>query len=167
MKHVVTLFILALALMGCRPVDERYRAEARHMITENQAECVLLTADYGEMIPERGRGVAPLLHLYDAHKEKMPQGSIVDKVIGRAAAFIAINGKVRYVHGELMSEDAVALLQKHNIETSYTKLVPRILNRKLDGLCPLEQAVEGIDDPTQALDAIRLKLEALKQAQGN
>lgn len=77
-------------------------------------------------------------------------------------AAIAICGKVRHVHGELMSEDAVEFLNNNSITTSYTTLVHRILNRKRDGLCPLEQSVEGIEDAANALEALRKRIETLQ-----
>ena len=61
-----------------------------------------------------------------------------------------------------MSEDAVEFLKENGITASSTLLVPRILNRKRDGLCPLEKSVEGIRDPEKALTALRAKVEALK-----
>ena len=92
----------------------------------------------------------------------MKDAVLVDKVIGRAAACIAICGKVKHVHGEVMSEDAVIFLQENGISVSANLLVSRILNRNRDGLCPLEKSVEGIRDPEKALAALRAKIEVLK-----
>ena len=135
--------------------------EAKEMIRDGKAECVLVKNDtiYRQ---ERGHGVSPLLVMYDEHKEAMLGATVVDKVIGRAAAAIAICGKVKHVHGELMSEDAVEFLNDNGITTSYTKLVHRILNRKMDGLCPLEQSVEGITDAANALVSLRKRIATLQ-----
>ena len=136
-------------------------SEASAMIREGKAECVLVRE--GKIVyVERGRGVSPLLNVYDQHRDEMKGAIVVDKVIGRAAACIAICGKVTHVHGEVMSEDAVEFLKENGITASSTLLVPRILNRKRDGLCPLEKSVEGITDPEKALTALRTKIEALK-----
>lgn len=136
--------------------------EAKKLIQDGMAECVLIKNDtiYGQ---ERGRGVSPLLVMYDEHRDAMIGGTLVDKVIGRAAAAIAICGKVKHVHGELMSEDAVEFLNNNGITTSYTTLVHRILNRKRDGLCPLEQSVEGIDDSASALVFLRKRIESMQK----
>ena len=64
--------------------------------------------------------------------------------------------------GEVMSEDAVKFLHAHNITTSGTLLVPRILNRKRNGLCPLEQSVAGIDDPAKALVSLKQRIATLR-----
>lgn len=136
--------------------------EAKKLIQDGKAECVLIQNDtiYGQ---ERGHGVSPLLVMYDEHREAMRGATLVDKVIGRAAATIAICGKVKHVHGELMSEDAVEFLKDNGITSSYTTLVHRILNRKKDGLCPLEQSVKGINNPDSALVALRKRIATLSK----
>ena len=87
---------------------------------------------------------------------------VVDKVIGRAAAFIAIKGGACGVHGELLSAEARELLQKHGIPVTGGRTVPQILNRKLDGLCPLEASVQGIENPAAALRALRGRVSELQ-----
>lgn len=130
---------------------------ARRLILDGKAECVLVKKD-GSMIVRRGGGVSPLMEIYDLHREEMAGGIIVDKVIGRAAAAITIRGKVTDVYGEIMSEDAVEFLNDNGVRPSWTKLVPRILNQKRDGRCPLELSVDGIDDPEAALKALKAKI---------
>lgn len=141
----------------CCPNAEK---EAVALIREGKAECVLLKE--GRIIhTEKGRGVSPLLRLYENHPSKMQGSRIVDKVIGRAAGMIAILGKAESVHGEVMSKDAVLLLKKHGIKTSHTLLVERILNRTRNGLCPLEKSVQGIEDPQKALVSMKKTIQKL------
>lgn len=137
--------------------------DASHLIQEGKAECVLIK-DSTVFAQERGHGVSPLLTVYENHKSDMENATIVDKVIGRAAAAIAICGKVKHVHGEIMSEDAVEFLHNNGITTSYTTLVHRILNRNKDGLCPLEKSVENIEDPELALSALKKRIEEMQNA---
>ena len=132
-------------------------ADAKKQIREGKAECVLIRNGSIARV-ERGRGVSPLLRLYDREKTLMQGAVIVDKVIGRAAAAIAISGKASFVHARIMSEDAQRFLQEHGIPASCELKVHRILNRRRNGLCPLEQSVQGIDDPEQALSAMRRKI---------
>ena len=138
---------------------------AKMLIRTGKAECVLLKHGKISRI-ERGRGVSPLLRLYDRDPEAMRGGIIVDKVIGRAAAAIAINGGAEFVHGELMSEDARHFLKENGIASSCVLNVHRILNRKRNGLCPLEQSVSGIDNPSKALAALRKRIAELMKNAG-
>lgn len=160
MKNLTTiLFSLALLLSlgACKTVCNSSVNEAIELIRSGQSECVLIMDG---KITDRfsGHGVSPLLEMYDEHGGNMKNGTIVDKVIGRAAASIVICSGATYVHGEIMSEDALEYLHQHGVKTSCTLLVPRILNQTRDDLCPLEKSVEGIDDPEKALAALRAKI---------
>lgn len=100
-----------------------------------------------------GRGIMPLMKLLD--DGKLNRGLVVDKVIGRAAAAICIVGRVRRVHGLLMSADAKLMLEERGILTSAEKVVPEILNRELNGSCPLEQRVATENDPVKMVGELR------------
>ena len=152
----VLLLITLLMVCGFSIAAQDAVDEAKKLIKDGKVECAIVNGNK-IVAQERGHGVSPLLVIYDAHRQAMRGATVVDKVIGRAAAMIAISGKVAHVHGELMSEDAV-----DDITSSYTKLVPRILNKKMDGLCPLEQSVLGITDPSEALKALRAKIASFK-----
>ena len=157
------VLLLSLFITGCCTCSERQNIEeARKLITNKEADCVLVKN--GTIIAnEKGHGLSPLLTVYETYGDQMNGAIVVDKVVGRAAAAIAINGNVRHVHGELMSEDAIEFLKEHGIPSSYTKLVPRILNQQLDGLCPLEMSVEGITDPAEALIALKEKIASMQK----
>ena len=153
-------------LPGCavhdRKSHESSMEQARDLVVSGKAECVLIRN--GKIVyQQKGRGVSPLLALYKKQKSAMKDGVVVDKIIGRAAAAIAICGKVRHVHGEVMSEDAIEYLKEHKITSSSTLTVKRILNRKRNGLCPLEQSVQGINDPQKALRALEQKIRFMQK----
>lgn len=158
----LTLFLTMLATAGAAYAAETDPVEtARKLIVEGKAECVVIRG--GRLFRENGRGVSPLLEFHDHREPGFLKGAtVVDKVIGRAAAMIILSGGATRVHGELMSEDAKALLESKGITVSYGTLVPRILNADKSDLCPLEKSVAGIDDPEQALTALRKRIEELK-----
>ena len=163
MKHFLLATMAMLTLAGCcTATDKSAVAEARKLITEGKAECVVVR-DGRIAAAERGRGVSPLLNLHTAKPEVLRGSIVVDKVIGRAAGFIIISGGAKAAHGELISEDAIVLLKKHGIAASGTKIVPRILNRRMDGLCPLEDSVLGREDPADAMAALRRRVTELQK----
>ncbi len=159
MKKLFLLLSVSLFLTGC---NTAFR-DARQMILDGEADCVIL--NHGKIIHHRkGRGISPLMMIYRGCQHGILEDStIVDKVIGRAAAAIAINGKAKHVHGEVMSEDAAQFLKRHGITASHTLLVPKILNRKRDGLCPMEQTVQGIEDPEKAFEALKHKISSFRK----
>lgn len=163
MKKLLLLTVAALVSGGCCRYSHPEYAfnEAVKMVHENRAECVVVK-DNAILAVERGRGVSPLLKLYDTKKELMAGATVVDKVIGRAAAFIVIKGKAKAVYGKIMSEDAKELLAQYDIKATHDLLVPRILNRKRDGLCPLEDSVKDAKDADSALKSMRKRIIELR-----
>ncbi len=167
MNKIKTVLISAVSLLTMvsfaeiTEADQRLIDKAKAQIVEGKSKCILISN--GELIDYGSKnGLSPLLTMYDTTDAAlMKDGIIVDKVIGKAAASIAVLAKVRHVHGETMSEDGKEYLEKHNISTSATLMVPKILNRTRDGLCPLEASVQGIDKAEDALAAIRKKIAEL------
>ena len=160
--------VLCLSLLcGCastRMPEKRIYEDAIEQINSDKASCLLIVKN--EILGwDLGRGLSPLLNLYDQSNNKFKDGIIVDKVIGRAAAFIVVKGEAKKCYGKIMSEDAKKLLEENGITAEYGLLVPKILNRKKDGLCPLEQSVLKIkdDEVDQALVAIRQRLIYLRK----
>ena len=121
----------------------------------------LLLYNETEIITERARGVAPLLSLLESGKDCTGLFA-VDKVVGKAAAFLYILLGIRRVFALTVSESALALLQGYGIAVGYEVCVPRIKNREGTGFCPMEQATRDITDPKDAPRAIKNALEQLK-----
>ena len=105
---------------------------------------------------ERGRGIMPIMKLLS--DDKLAHALVVDKVVGRAAAAICIVGKAKKVHAMMMSAEAASLLKAHGVEASADKTVPKILNRDLTDSCPMEQTIDGIEDPAEMVKALRERL---------
>ncbi len=121
----------------------------------------LVVAKNGVIVSQKeGRGIAPILNAAEAGDLK---GAIVaDKVIGCAAAAIAIVGGAIEVRTPLAAEGAKALLDSRGIRLVAEKTVPTILNRAGTGSCPMEAAVKGCDDPEQMVSKIKETLERIK-----
>ena len=92
-KYFIFSIFLCLCLLFSACCTGRKGTEydkAKQLIREGKAECVLLRE--GKILHlEKGRGVSPLLAMSKKYDREMAGGEIVDKVIGRAAAAIAIN----------------------------------------------------------------------------
>ena len=69
--------------------------------------------------------------------------------------------EVKEVYAHVMSEGAVDVLSKYGIRFGYAVSAKEIINRQGNGICPMEQAVKGIDIPEQALEAVRGKCRKL------
>ena len=67
---------------------------------------------------------------------------------------------IKALYAGVISTPALAVLEGLPVE--YTTEVPAIQNRTQTGLCPMETAIWGIDDPEEALPAIERALAQLK-----
>lgn len=142
---------------GCSTLDK-----AKNMIATEVESCMLLKK--GKIIyAVKDRGVDPLLNAYDHNRELMEDAFLVDKIIGKAAAMIAICGGVTSVYGEVMSVSAKEYLKEHGVAVSYGRCVEVISNRTGNGICPIEKSVMEIDDPLEGYHAIVKRLDSLKQ----
>ncbi len=134
--------------------------KAKELLVENDYTCVVIKDDAVFVSSERG--VKPLLQWYEA-KTDLEAGFAVDKVIGKAAAYIYVLLKIKEVYAYVISRPAYEVFQKYNIAISYDCMVDAIVNRTKTGFCPMETAVIGIDNPEAALEAIKLCLKSLKE----
>ena len=107
------------------------------------------------------RGVKPLLELATATPDFLEGASVADKVTGAASAFILVQGKVKELYTDVISQRAAEILEEHGIPYTAPTTVGGIVNRQGNGNCPMESAVKDINDPQKAIRAISDKLTEL------
>lgn len=148
---------------GEAKADDETLSHAKQMITEEKASCVIIknnTIVHSAI----GNGVKPLIALYENNPEMLKGAFVVDKVIGKAAAMIAVLGGATKVYGVVMSKAAEEYLHHKKIPAKYGRCVDVISNRTGDGLCPLEKAVMDIDDPATAYQVLKDTIRKLTKA---
>lgn len=133
--------------------------KAKNALSDGNFTCVV--CDGFNEYTSTMRGVAPLLKWLD-EGINLQGFSAADKVVGKGAAYLYILLEVKEIYANVISRPALETLKKHNIPTSYAILTEAVKNRDNTGLCPIESAVMNIDNPHDALTAIRNKLELLK-----
>ena len=134
------------------PTDEEGLLAEMKTLVMSGVSCV--AAKDGVIVAqETGRGIMPIMKLLS--DGKLAHALVVDKVVGRAAAAICIVGKAKKVHAMMMSAEAASLLKAHGVEASADKTVAKILNRDLTDSCPMEQTVDGMEDPAEMVNALR------------
>ena len=100
------------------------------------------------------RGVTSLLDLIEKKEYNLSGFSAADKVIGRGAALLYAKMGIREVYGSIMSEKAKEIFELYSVPYYYDTLVSYIINRKGDGMCPVEKATENISDCEEAYSVI-------------
>lgn len=105
-------------------------------------------------------GIAPLMDFISETQSGALEAA--DKVVGKSAALLMLKMGAKHIYGEVMSEHARKVLDAANVEYSYGKLVPYIVNRRGDGMCPMEEAVLQTDNPETAFRLLKEKLKAMR-----
>ena len=138
--------------------NDRDLQQAKAVLTSRDYTCVLCRG--GEIRTANFRGVKPLVSWLESG-EDFSGYSAADKVVGRATAYLYQLLGVKSVYAQVMSESALAVLDRAGITASFEKLVPNIINRRGDGICPFEEAVLGIHTPEEAKAAIFAKMDEM------
>lgn len=123
--------------------------------------CFMAKLANGSVYKADGLGVKPILAKQRMNYEYFKDAIIVDKVIGKAAAMLLIDSGAKFIHGKMMSEYAIKILEKYKVKYSYDKKVDFIINRTNDGMCPLEASVQHVEDLEIAFDVIVKKVNEL------
>ena len=132
--------------------------KCREMLKSGEYTLVLFD---GKMVfTDTKRGVKPLLDLLDGNTD-LTGFSAADKVVGKAAAFLYVLLNVREIYADVISSNALSVLEEHQIPVVYGTLTDKIKNRAGTGFCPMETAVLGENSPEKALEKIREKAKEL------
>lgn len=131
---------------------------AAEYLKKNGCTCVLCKDE--TLYSSYGKGVKPLLDFIksDISFERF---SAADKVVGKAAALLYVLLGVKSVYADVLSERAKEVFEENDISVSFEKLVPNIQSKS--GICPMEQTVEQVSSPEEALSVIQNTLERLMQ----
>ncbi len=105
-----------------------------------------------------GGGVAPFVEAATTAGKSTVGSTLVDRVVGRAVALLALYFGVTRVHGLVMSRPAYQLLAEAGLRVTSEELVEHILRRDGNGICPMEEMAMAIDSPTKAWDVISERL---------
>ncbi|MBO7362245.1 MAG: DUF1893 domain-containing protein [Lachnospiraceae bacterium] len=112
---------------------------------------------HGEIIFDDGKGISPMMKFIAADRD-LRGYCAADLIVGKAAAMLFVKAGIAEVYGETMSEAGAEYLKSHGIPYSFGTFTDRIVNRKGDGICPMEQTVADISDPEEGYQALKQKI---------
>ena len=122
----------------------------------HQQECSLVVkAKTGEVTTYNKKGVRDLVWLLDHDTESLRGAVIADKVIGKAAAGLIVQGGVVEAYAEVMSRLALPLLDEAGIAYRYCQLVDHIVIPEGDNRCPLERIVSPARNASEVEHLLR------------
>jgi hypothetical protein len=91
----------------------------------------------------RKKGIASLLDYIDLFSPCTHEVTVFDRVVGNAAALLLKKACCRKIYAPVGSEYALETLNQLGIPNYFLEVVPCIVNRKGDGMCPFEKASIG------------------------
>lgn len=102
-----------------------------------------------------GRGISDLYGLLTEHPGWLRGASVADKIVGKGAAALLVLGGVRELFAGVVSTPALALLKDSGIPVRFSQEVAHIVNRKGDGVCPVETLCKECTTAEECLPLIR------------
>lgn len=116
----------------------------------------------GNVITSDNRGIAPMINYLQEEKD-LKGYSAADRVVGKAVAMLLIKAGIKEIFAQTLSRKALAILNTHNIVVYYNELTDFIINRDKTGMCPMEKAVENINNIEQGYKTLVCKLNEIKR----
>ena len=132
--------------------------KAKNYMIDGGYTCVVMKDE--QVYTSMERGVKPLLMWLDEGID-LRDFVAADKVIGNGAAMLYALLGVKEIYTPVISKAAKGTLDAHGISLDFDVCVDEIVNRAGTGPCPMEDAVKGIDNPKEALRAIRKRMNEL------
>ena len=129
---------------------------AKSTLLEN-AYSIVVVKEENIVHTSNKNGLMPILDLYDSNKSILDNASVADKVIGKAAALLLVNANIKDLYAELISENAIPVLDNANIKYEYNKKVKEIRNRDNSAMCPMEKLALESKDADDLINKIKEK----------
>lgn len=115
----------------------------------------------GEYFTNEDKGISPMMS-FIAEGRELTGFSDADQIVGKAAAMLFVKAGIVSVYGKTMSESGKAYLEANNIPCSYDILTDRIINRQGTDICPMEKAVDDINDANEGYKKLVFALNELR-----
>jgi len=114
----------------------------------NDRSLMILREDM-TLLESKEEGMKPLLKALRRFGRTGLRGTtVVDKIIGKAAALLIAYFRPREVYCATLSRGAEEVFKRYRLTYHAARVVPEILSRSGHGLCPFEKAVINTETPT-------------------
>ncbi|MGF6990581.1 hypothetical protein M2150_001849 [Lachnospiraceae bacterium PM6-15] len=132
--------------------------EVKKVLQEESELSFVLQDSEKKLYKRTEKGIAPMMVLLETGEKPFAGGVIADKVVGKAAAFLAVYGGATALYAGIISTPALEVLRSFGVDCEYDKEVPFIENRTKTGGCPMEKAVWEVTSAEEAYDILKKKV---------
>ena len=149
-KLLRTLYFvtLSLCLLSCTAKKPATQGDALLNIV-NADHLSLAVYNHDSLSTYHQRGVNDLLELLENEPQRLQGAIVADKIVGKASASLMTVAGIQEVYTNIITTQAREILESAGITVSAKEEVPMILNRDRSGQCPMDQSLNGIDDPKE------------------
>jgi hypothetical protein len=109
------------------------------------------------------KGVRPHLEAINALGAHLRNTTMVDKIVGRAAALLILYSGAAEVHAGVINPGGRKLIEDAGVKLSFDMEIDHIKTVEGRIFCPFEAMVQGIDNPVQAYRAIVEKMNSFRK----
>ena len=142
-------------------MNNSYRDKALAVLRNTDASFVYVTEE--AVLTSEYKGIRRLLALVN-EQTTLAEGFVADRIVGKGAALLMVLQGAKNVYAETIDQPALAVFRTHGVNVLFRKLVPIIINRAGDGICPMENAVLAVDDPKEAFTVLSETVKKLMNA---
>lgn len=126
---------------------------------------LLIIKDDKRLYESKKGGMAPILEAINLLGLQTLAGTtVIDKIVGKAAALLISYFKAKVVYTRLLSRSAIEVLEKHGIRYTSEMVVENIRKKDDTDICPFEKMVLEIEDPREGYE--KLNRELTRQRKG-
>lgn len=123
-----------------------------NILRSADCSCVICNGDRVEYFHQRG--ISDLYEVLHTDKALLSGAMVADKVVGKGAMALMIAGGVEALVTDVVSASALDLGERYGIRIEYKTLVPHIINRQGDGICPVESLCQECQSVEECLAQI-------------
>lgn len=130
-----------------------------------KGDWTLVVVKGGEVLyRSKEKGIRPMVEAILKWGAGLHQASLADRVIGKAAAMLAIQNGICQIYTDILSKAAKEILDQRGVAYTYERCVPYIKNRQKTDLCPIEKLSKDIQDPAVLLEEIQKFLKQKEES---
>lgn len=105
------------------------------------------------------QGLRPLLRGVTKFGSAFRGAIVADKVVGLAAAYLLVRGKVKEVHTLLASKPGIETLEHHGIKISANKTIDDLIDPETKERCSMETLAETAGGVSLFINALQRQLK--------
>lgn len=125
------------------------------------------SCDNPQVLAYDTKGIATLLQIVNDGSGLLRGATVVDKVVGKAAAALLILGGTKELHALLISRGALDLLASTGVKVSCDQQTDHIMNSAQTDWCPMEKACRDCKTADECLAAIRKQIMKMRNHKQN